>query len=65
MEDVARSVAVLLDVDVARSVAVLFLSSVALDVRVARFVAVIFVHLSKPAALSNAAAAAMRDRELG
>ena len=59
MEDVARSVAVLLDVGVACSVAVL------LDVRVARFVAVIFVHLSKPAALSNAAAAAMRDRELG
>ena len=59
MEDVACSVAVLLDVRVACSVAVL------LDVRVAGFVAVIFVHLSKPAALSNAAAAAMRDRELG
>ena len=59
MEDVARSVAVLLNVGVACSVAVL------LDVRVARSVAVIFVHLSKPAALSNAPAAAMRDRELG
>lgn len=56
MEDVARSVAVLLDVRVACSVAVLL-------EEVARFVAVIFVHLSKPAALSNAPAAAMKDRE--
>ena len=56
MEDVARSVAVLLDVRVACSVAVL------LDVRVAGFVAVIFVDLSKPAALSNAFAAAMKDQ---
>ena len=56
---VARSVALLLDVDVARSVAV------RLDVGVARSVAVIFVHLSKPAALSNASTAAMKDRELG
>ena len=56
MEDVARSVAVLLDVRVACSVAVLL-------EELARFVAVIFVHLSKPAALSNAPAAAMKDRE--
>ena len=49
MEDVARSVAVLLDVDVARSVAVLFLSSFVLG-------------LTKPAALSNACAAAMKDQ---
>ena len=49
VEDVARSVAVLLDVDVARSVAVLFLRSS-------------FLGLSKFAALSNAFTSAMKDQ---